>query len=143
MSLITTESKRLSERFRFLQFRYSDSEAASELIKYEDTQDGLSLKYEAGVKRLSPSLWENVCLPGRAWLYSHAVSGARPTLAAEASFFRVATQTLHPVRKNLTSFRAKRGIPLCPTSLRFESCGRLERRDFHAHGLAFPFAALR
>jgi hypothetical protein len=59
VSLITTESKRLSERFRFLQFlhRYSDSEAASELITYEDTQDGLSLKYEADVKRLSPSLW--------------------------------------------------------------------------------------
>jgi hypothetical protein len=81
VSLITTESKRLSERFRFLQFlhRYSDSEAASELVKYEDTLDGLSLKYEADVNRLSPSLGENVCLPGRAWLYSHAVSGARPT----------------------------------------------------------------
>ena len=59
MSLITTESKQLSERFRFLQFlhRYSGSEAASELVKYEDTQDGLSLKYESDVKRLSPSLW--------------------------------------------------------------------------------------
>jgi hypothetical protein len=66
VSLITTESKQLSERFRFLQFlhRYSDSEAASELVKYEDTQHGLSLKYEADVKRLSPSRWENVCLPG-------------------------------------------------------------------------------
>lgn len=65
MSLITTESKQLSERFRFLQFLHViPSEAASELVKYEDTQDGLSLKYEADVKRLSPSLWENVCLPG-------------------------------------------------------------------------------
>jgi hypothetical protein len=66
VSLITTESKQLSERFRFLQFlhRYSGSEAASELVKYEDTQDGLSLKYEADVKRLSPSPWESVCLPG-------------------------------------------------------------------------------